>query len=1090
MHRTAHSRVAFAAGLLLIIATARPSSAQTGSFVPSQTYWMGPIGGAGVEILSGQIWVDVNGNDLNDPGDTFHPIPAGLATGWDFRLTPSRRYMVAFTSDGSPCPATPASIRLYSIPTLNGASLVQLGTQQTLSRCIQQVGFSDDPANAVRTGFWREAPHPTSGEAEILWWDLVTGVAGTSAFPYDANFGFVDFAPSGTMAWVQHGINAPQGTKYSLVELCPATIGLASQPGLTNQTAILRASVEVVTGGGLGVVIRDGTTVVATMDYEDCALPPPVTGACCLPGGGCLGGTTQPECETDLGGTWQGASTSCTPSPCPPPPAPLLAVAMTGPPSVELGAEFSYTLTARNDGTLAAGSVVVTDSLPLGLVFVSASAGGTYDGFSRKVAWSLGTLGQGAQQALTLTVSAPCSGTQVVNDTYGITGAPGGTVAGSPAVTTSLTAPPTTPLAIVLASQALAPTPLVTGNRVRHTVQLTNTLAQARPNLRMSFQPGLSSDIVQIVDTGGGTVTDFGGLKQWNGTIGANATIQIVWETAIKECRGDAPSTEVMNRGVFIVVTHKCGGGLGFATPTRSFPVAPRPVAMRLDSPSHGPAQTWASTTPKSTLLARPGATIDFELRMIHAGTETPPACQASFSFPAELAPAGDPPFIGSPPAGTTWDPGTQTIAWSGQPPANDSVVVAFRGTLGGSACLASLQAPGSYGNCANALLRSLDVAGVPAPPAGAHLIGLQTNGGLWAWPPGGSQWQPLLCGSFYQLRGVGRTPDGTLWVAGTPTFSLNAATLGFQVFSNAFLQTLQIDFPFDVAGDPRDSSVVFVGYQTGLGLRVRRYNPRTGVVTSILNDTSPLTFGVGNSVVVSPDGVIGVQYQGGVLRIDPANPAAYQVFTDPSVPQLSSLGLDGDGNYLATEAGAGTHRLVGVDRTSGAYTPSLDLAPYFGPGARLEGVAAAAGPDVFVGASDGGFAVVHRASGSTVEVLPSLNGFDDLQFVESSTTDAPPPRPAPVPTELRLLPAMPNPFRAGTTLRFTLPRSGPVSLEVFDLHGRRVNRLVRGERGPGEHAVEWDGRDAAGNRLGAGLYLARLTFGAESRRTKVLLAR
>jgi hypothetical protein len=69
----------------------------------------------------------------------------------------------------------------------------------------------------------------------------------------------------------------------------------------------------------------------------------------------------------------------------------------------------------------------------------------------------------------------------------------------------------------------------------------------------------------------------------------------------------------------------------------------------------------------------------------------------------------------------------------------------------------------------------------------------------------------------------------------------------------------------------------------------------------------------------------------------------------------------------------------------------------------------------------------------------------------------------------------VPNPFRSVTSVKFALPAAADVQLEVFDVAGRRVTRLVSGQVAAGEHTVTWDGRNAAGRRAAAGVYLVRL---------------
>lgn len=56
------------------------------------------------------------------------------------------------------------------------------------------------------------------------------------------------------------------------------------------------------------------------------------------------------------------------------------------------------------------------------------------------------------------------------------------------------------------------------------------------------------------------------------------------------------------------------------------------------------------------------------------------------------------------------------------------------------------------------------------------------------------------------------------------------------------------------------------------------------------------------------------------------------------------------------------------------------------------------------------------------------------------------------------------------------------VNLDLFDLAGHRVNRLVDGERAPGGFQLLWDGTDASGARVPPGVYLCRLSVSADAR--------
>jgi hypothetical protein len=73
------------------------------------------------------------------------------------------------------------------------------------------------------------------------------------------------------------------------------------------------------------------------------------------------------------------------------------------------------------------------------------------------------------------------------------------------------------------------------------------------------------------------------------------------------------------------------------------------------------------------------------------------------------------------------------------------------------------------------------------------------------------------------------------------------------------------------------------------------------------------------------------------------------------------------------------------------------------------------------------------------------------------------------------LYPARPSPFHARATIRFSLAQAGGVTLEVFDVTGRRIRTLIDGPQEAGEHTVVWDGADDGGRRLGSGLYWLQL---------------
>ena len=79
---------------------------------------------------------------------------------------------------------------------------------------------------------------------------------------------------------------------------------------------------------------------------------------------------------------------------------------------------------------------------------------------------------------------------------------------------------------------------------------------------------------------------------------------------------------------------------------------------------------------------------------------------------------------------------------------------------------------------------------------------------------------------------------------------------------------------------------------------------------------------------------------------------------------------------------------------------------------------------------------------------------------------------------------AEPNPFGGRTRISYTLPRSGNVSLVVYDAAGRPVQTLASGRRDAGRYTAVWDAKSAAG-----GVYFFKLTCDKATVTKKLILA-
>ena len=86
--------------------------------------------------------------------------------------------------------------------------------------------------------------------------------------------------------------------------------------------------------------------------------------------------------------------------------------------------------------------------------------------------------------------------------------------------------------------------------------------------------------------------------------------------------------------------------------------------------------------------------------------------------------------------------------------------------------------------------------------------------------------------------------------------------------------------------------------------------------------------------------------------------------------------------------------------------------------------------------------------------------------------------------------PTLPNPFTSATTVRFALSGRAHVRVRVYDVSGREVASLADKEFAAGDHAVDWQGTNAAGEALAAGLYVIAFDAAGKHAADKIVLVR
>ena len=178
-----------------------------------------------------------------------------------------------------------------------------------------------------------------------------------------------------------------------------------------------------------------------------------------------------------------------------------LQVTKTGPTNVFAGTNFSYTITLTNSGPSAATSLVVTDALPMGVTFVTATPGFTFT--NGLVSWPIASFTNGATTNFSLTVTAPANSGSLTNIVSGgsstfdpVPNNNDGSAAGAKVITEI------TPVTDIQTTKT-GPTNVFAGTNFTYTIAVTNIGPSTATNLTITDV--LPAGVTFVSATGGGT---------------------------------------------------------------------------------------------------------------------------------------------------------------------------------------------------------------------------------------------------------------------------------------------------------------------------------------------------------------------------------------------------------------------------------------------------------------------------------------------------------------------------------------------------------------------------------------------------------
>jgi subtilisin family serine protease len=111
------------------------------------------------------------------------------------------------------------------------------------------------------------------------------------------------------------------------------------------------------------------------------------------------------------------------------------------------------------------------------------------------------------------------------------------------------------------------------------------------------------------------------------------------------------------------------------------------------------------------------------------------------------------------------------------------------------------------------------------------------------------------------------------------------------------------------------------------------------------------------------------------------------------------------------------------------------------------------------------------RSTATRAHAPDKLYGWGTVDGLRAWRGLAPPP-----PTAFHLDASYPNPFNAGTTIRYELAQPSRVTLRLYDVRGRLVRTLLHdAAQDAAEQRIDWDGTAEDGRKLPSGVYLVRL---------------
>lgn len=350
-------------------------------------------------------------------------------------------------------------------------------------------------------------------------------------------------------------------------------------------------------------------------------------------------------------------------------------------PTVLAGNNLTYTLTALNGGPSNAANVVISDPIPTGTTFVSASTtAGTCAAANGTLTCPVGALAPGAQAVVTMIVKvAPDTAVSSIVNTGTVSSTTPDTVNTNNTATTTVTVARNADLAVVTTA---TPNPATAGSVETYTIQVTNNGPSAAAAVVVTAPAVTDLDIRTASSTLGTCTITAGAINCPVGALAVGASAVITVRADIAATRAAGPISYTAS-----------------ATTTTTDPVAANNSATATVTVTTSADLSLTKSSNPATIVA--GSPVTYSLTVSNAGPSQAVGATISDPLPAGLL------FVSSPSGCSATNGGANVTCPAGTLAVGESTTLTFiastpAGATGDITNTATVSATTSDPNAAN----------------------------------------------------------------------------------------------------------------------------------------------------------------------------------------------------------------------------------------------------------------------------------------------------------------------------------------------------------------------------------------------------